>query len=484
MSALLGIDVGTTGTKALLLDAETGVIAEAERTTQLHSLHPGWAEEDTAEWWANVCATTRELVGSAGVAVAGVGVTGMVPCTILLDERGEPLRWSIQQNDARSGEQVARLNERLAGANVLQRTGSAITQQSTGPRFLWLAEHEPEIWAQTRTVLGSYDYVTMRLCGSRTVEANWALETGLLDFAAMDWADDVLEACGGRRELLPPIHRCHEVVGAVTAHAARETGLREGVPVVAGTADHIGSTFASGVLEDGDLLVKLGGAGDIMLAVDDPFVDDRLYLDFHLLPERFVLSGCMATSGSLIKWFQRELADGVSLAQLDAQAALVPPGAGGVVCLPYFLGEKTPINDPQATGAFIGLQLTHGRGHLFRALMEGVAFGFRHHIDVFAERGHRPLRARVTDGGSRSRVWTQITADVIGLPLEKVTMRSGSAFAAAFCAGMGVGAFTSWRDIDRFVAVDEVVEPRHHHVYDRNYRAYRELYPALKGVLV
>ncbi len=483
MSVLLGIDVGTTGTKALLLDPDRGVVAEAERPSTLHSLHAGWAEEDTDEWWANVCAITHELLDGSEQDVLGIGVTGMVPCTIPLDQRGVPLRWSIQQNDARSVVEVEELRRRLEGAEVLERTGSAITQQSTGPRLLWLAEHEPDVWRRTRTLMGSYDFITMRLSGARSVEANWALETGLLEFARMDWADDVLEACGGRKELLPPIRRCDEVVGAVTREAAVATGIREGVPVVAGTADHIGSTFASGVLDEGDLLVKLGGAGDIMLAVDAPFVDDRLYLDFHLLPGRFVLSGCMATSGSLIKWFQRECAAGAGLAQLDEEAAAVPPGAGGVICLPYFLGEKTPINDPEATGAFVGLRLTQDRGHLFRAVLEGIAYGFRHHQEVFADRGHRPLRARVTDGGSRSRVWTQITADVLGLPLEKVTLRSGSAFAAAFCAGMGVGVFTGWRDVDRFASVDEVIEPQHYDVYDRGYRAYRELYPMLKGVL-
>jgi xylulokinase len=481
MSVLLGIDVGTTGTKSILLDSERGVIAEAERPTQLRSLHPGWAEEDTAEWWANVCATTRELVD--GVAIAAVGVSGMVPCTIPLGEDGEPLRWSIQQNDARSVTEVEELRRRLAGTHVLERTGSAVTQQSTGPRLLWLAEHEPDVWSRTRTLVGSYDFVTMRLTGARVVEANWALETGLLDFAAMDWADDVLEACGGRRDLLPPLRRCNQVVGTVTRAAADETGLPEGVPVVAGTADHIGSTFAAGVLEVGDLLIKLGGAGDIMLAVDEPMVDERLYLDFHLLPDRYVMSGCMATSGSLIKWFQREMATGASLSQLDEEAAAVEPGAGGVICLPYFLGEKTPVNDARATGAFVGLQLTQSRGHLFRAVLEGIAYGFRHHMDVFAERGHRPLRARVTDGGSRSIVWTQITADVLGMPLEKVMQRSGSALAAAFVAGMGVGVFTDWRDVERFVSVEEVVEPHHHDAYERGYAQYRALYPALKGVL-
>ena len=159
----------------------------------------------------------------------------------------------------------------------------------------------------------------------------------------------------------------------------------------------------------------------------------------------------------------------------------MPPGAGGVFCLPYFLGEKTPINDPEATGAFVGLQLTQSRGHLFRAVLEGIAYGFRHHLEVFAERGHRPLRARVTDGGSRSRVWTQITADVLGIPLEKVTLRSGSAFAAAFCAGMGVGAFSDWRDVDRFVAVDEVIEPHPDDVYERGLPALPGSVPGPQG---
>jgi xylulokinase len=191
----------------------------------------------------------------------------------------------------------------------------------------------------------------------------------------------------------------------------------------------------------------------------------------------------MATSGSLIRWFQRVLADGTELSELDKEAERVAPGSGGIIALPYFLGEKTPINDPDATGAFVGLQLAHDRGNLFRAVLEGIAFGFRHHLDVFEELGHPPRRVRVTDGGSKSRVWTQITADVLGLPLEKIAMRSGSAVAAAFVAGIGVGIFDDWRDIESFVAVTEVVEPSPNDAYDHNYAVYRSLYPALKEVL-
>ncbi len=483
MSVLLGIDVGTTGTKALLLDPERGVVAEAERPSSLHSLHAGWAEEDTGEWWANVCATTRELLDGFDGEVAGVGVTGMVPCTIPLDEHGVPLRWSIQQNDARSVAEVEELRRRLAGADVLERTGSAITQQSTGPRLLWLAEHEPEVWSKTRTLMGSYDYIAMRLSGERSVEANWALETGLLDFAAMRWADDVLEACGGRTGAAPagaPLRRGRRRRDCRRrrrdrAQDGRAGGRRHGRPYRV----HLRLRRARG---------------------RRPARQARRRRRHHARRRRPVrrrtpVPRLPPAAGALraqrLHGHQRQ-PDQVVPARVRRRRR--PRAArrrgragtarlGGVLCLPYFLGEKTPINDPEATGALVGLRLTHTRGHLFRAVLEGIAFGFRHHLEVFAERGHRPLRARVTDGGSRSRVWTQITADVLGLPLEKVTLRSGSAFAAAFCAGRGVGVFPDWRDIDRFVTVDEVIEPQHYDVYDESYRAYRELYPTLKGVL-
>jgi xylulokinase len=480
MSVLLGIDVGTTATKALLLDPDRGPVAEAERRATVRSPRPGWAEADPEEWWSNVVALARQL--ASGVEVAAVGFSGMVPCVILLDEEGRVLRPSIQQNDARAVEEIRDLRARLSHSRILERTGSAITQQSVGPTLLWLQAHEPEAWARARTVLGSYDLMAFRLTGERNVEANWALESGLYDLERGAWAEDVLEACGARPSLLPPVRRPDEIVGRVTRGAAEATGLAPGTPVVAGSADHVASAFAAGLVEVGDMLVKLGGAGDILLVTDEPLVDERLYLDLHLVPGKYLPNGCMAVSGSLIRWFQERVTGGVPLEVLDREAEEAGAGAAGVVALPYFLGEKTPINDPEARGAFVGLHLGHGRGHLFRAILEAIAFGFRHHVEVFAERGHRPRRVRVTNGGARSRVWTQVTADVLGLPLEKLASSGGSALGAAFAAGMGVGAFGDWKEIERFAEVAEVIEPGERGVYERPYRIYRALYPALKEV--
>jgi xylulokinase len=482
VSLLLGIDIGTTATKAVLLDPDLGVVASADRPATLLSERPGWAEEDLEEWWANTVALCRELLaGRPPDALRAVGVSGMVPCVVLLDEHGRPIRRSIQQNDARAGAEVAELRQELRDARILDRTGSPVTQQSVAPTVRWLQRHEPDAWARARTLLGSYDAIAGRLTGERSVELNWAVESGLWDLGADGWAPDVLSAAAIDPGLLPPVRRPSEVVGNVTQRAAAETGLPQGTPVVAGSADHVASAFAAGLVRPGDLLVKLGGAGDILFTTERMVLDERLYLDLHLAPGLYLPNGCMATSGSFIRWFQR-IVGGPSLARLDREAEAAAPGSGGVVALPYLMGEKTPLNDPDARGAFTGLSLATGRGELFRAVLESIAFGFRHHLDVFAEHGLAPVRVRVSDGGSRSRAWTQVTADVLGLPLETLRSAGGSALGVAYAAGMGVGVFSEWTAIERFVATDRVVEPRHHEAYAEPYRVYRALYPALRSV--
>lgn len=481
MKAILGIDIGTTSTKAIVFDPSKGVIAKAERDSNLVSRFAGWAEEDANLWWSNVVELIRELV--AGQPVAAVAVTGMVPCVVLSDATGEPLRLSIQQNDARAVDEITELRRSLRDARILERTGAPITQQSIAPTLLWLARHEPDVWSRTKLIQGSYDFIVTRLTGVPGVEANWALESGLFDLETAAWANDVLAAANVPSGLLPPIRQPIDIVGAVSHEAAAATGLAEGVPVVGGAADHVAAAFAAGVIDEGEMLIKLGGAGDILMATNVPLIDERLFLDLHVIPGKYLPNGCMATSGSLIRWFQRELGQGLPLVDLDSEAQAVGAGAGGIVALPYFLGEKTPLNDPHARGAFVGLHLGHRRAHLYRALLEAVAYGFRHHIEVLADLGQEPQRIRVSDGGAKSRVWTQIIADVIGKPVEIVDGQGGAAVGAAFVAGMAVGLFSDWREIDRFTTVSASITSHPDDVYERGYQAYRRLYPALREVL-
>ncbi len=482
---LMGIDIGTTATKIILIDLDGHVVASAEEPSTLLSQHAGWAEEDANEWWQNVCLGVPRCIQSAGISasqVGAVGVSGMVPTIVLLDKSGRVLRNSIQQNDARAIQEIEYLRSRTDSADILRRTGSAITQQTIGTKILWLRRHEPQILESAAHLMGSYEFITHRLTGAFYIERNWALESGYFDLYKEDWDNDILALSTIDRSLLSNVRWPSEVIGQVTPEAAALTGLQEGTPVVAGSADHIASAFSSGLKNHGDLLVKLGGAGDILISMDTILVDERLFLDYNDIPAKYIASGCMASSGSLIKWFRNQFAPGASYAELDAAAASIPAGSEGLVLLPYFLGEKTPIQDPQARGTLVGLTLTHTAAHVYRAVLEGISYGFYHHLQVLAEHGMTPTYARCANGGARSELWKQVTSDVLGIRLEQVANHPGSSLGAAFCAGMGVGAFTRWDEIEHYIRIATISQPdpANHARYQKMFVLYREIYEALK----
>ncbi len=489
MALLLGLDIGTTSTIGILIDPGGRTLATAHRAVSLHAEHPGWAEQDPEDWWRNACAVCRELIDRTGIAptdIAGIGITGMLPAVVLLDATGRPARRSIQQSDGRVGREVAEMAAETDPAAFLARTGNGITQQLVGAKLRWLARHEPDALARAETLFGAYDFVVHRLTGVRSLEANWALESGFYDIDRGDLADDLLALGHAGRDLLPPVRKGHEVVGSVTAAAAAITGLAAGTPVVAGAADHIASAFVAGVKGAGDVLIKFGGAGDILLSTDRPRPDPRLFLDFHIMPDLWMPNGCMACSGSLLNWMADRLAvppgAGRPHARLDALAEAVPPGAEGLVLLPYFLGEKTPIQDPAARGTLVGLGLHHTTGHLWRATLEAVVFGFRHHVDVARDLGYPIARVLASDGGTASAVWMQIAADALQQPVHLLEGHPGSCLGAAYVAGVGVGAIDGWDAIDRFVRPGRTVTPRQEAAatYDHAYGLYRDVYEALK----
>ncbi|WP_277584640.1 FGGY-family carbohydrate kinase [Psychrobacillus antarcticus] len=481
---LLGIDIGTTSTKLALINTSGNIITSISKEVHLISPQPGWAEEDPHSWWENVKFLIPEILIKSLLypeQIAAVGVSGMVPTLICLDEKGNPLRNSIQQNDTRAWKEIEELKVITSHLDILEDTGSEITQQSIAPKIMWLQKNEPNILAQTKSICGSYEFITRKLTGNtiKYNENNWALESGLFNFNNRTWHNELLHIANIKSEWLSQTYGSHEIIGCI--QGSHETCLIEGTPIVAGAADHVASAFSAGLINDGDMLIKLGGAGDILITSQTPVRDKRLYLDYHLIPGLYLPNGCMASSGSLIKWFQNELTNKTALDDLEAEAQKTSSGSDGLITLPYFLGEKTPLNNPKARGMVIGLHLGHTRGHIYRSILEGIGFGFYHHIEVFKELGLQLNKIRITNGGSKSKLWRQIIADITGLELESIIEHPGSSLGAAFIAGMGSGEIQEWSDIHKYIKIEETIFPdsNKYDGYQKLYKIYRSSYEKL-----
>lgn len=479
----IGIDLGTTGTKCVLFAPGVGIVAQASRPARLFSPRPGFAEADPAEWLTNVHECIRELLAGSGVPasdIAAVAASGMVPAVVVCDADGAPLFPAILQNDVRADVEVRDVQERTAGIDLVAVTGSEVTQQSVAPTLLWLSRNEPEVWARARIVQGSYDWILTRLGAAPHVEQNWAIESGLFRLDG-GFVPEVAAAGGFDESLIPAMAVPGTDVGFVNAETAGTTGLSISTRLIVGGADHVLSAFAAGVEKPGDWLVKLGGAGDILVASDRPITDGRLYLDAHPRPGHWLPNGCMATSGSLIRWFQN-LVGGTSLLDLDAEAAQRPPA--DLLCLPYFLGEKSPLHDPYLRGGFAGLHLGHTRADLYRSVLESIAFGFRHHVEVFRELGVPLSRVRITNGGSKSTLWKQIHSEVLGTEMYPIVDHPGASIGAALLAAIGTGLITNWDEASEYARFGTPVTPDPERVaaYDEQYQVWRDLGNALTPI--
>ena len=475
-SLILGVDIGSSGLKAVLLDVEKGIVAVSDQALDLYSDHTGWAEADTEQWWSALCTVVPDLIRQAKCSAAeirAVAVSGMVPAVVIADANGKALRRAMLQNDARATAEIKELSVKLEGVDLLTLTGSQLTQQSVAPTALWIAKNESANWTATKMIFGSYDWMAARLGATPHVELNWAIESGLYGFDRSP-IEKVINATEISWPPLLQVQQPGSLVGKVSIQAAADTGLHLGTEIYVGGADHVLSAYGAGLVNNGDCLVKLGGAGDILAVSDEFFIDKRLYLDAHPIAGKWLPNGCMATSGSLLRWEQHLLGD-IELSTLDVEASESQPGA--LLTLPYFLGEKSPLHDPDLRGVIAGLHLGTTRGDIHRSFLEAIAYGFKQHFQVFEEGGLTINNPRVTNGGSKSRLWREILADVLGRDLTSIIKHPGASFGAAVCAGIGSGAIADWSYVKGALEQGEVISPNpnNRERYLDRYEAFIEL---------
>lgn len=478
----LGIDIGTTSVKAIISDRESNILFEASRSHDLISLRAGYAEENTLDWERNILSLLTEIAQNFDTSrLTGVCFSGMVPTMIFLDSEGRPLYNSVQQNDARAVDEIDEWKGKLNEDEYFARTGNTINQQVLFPKITWFRKHHPEILEKAAALLGSYNYGAYLLTGRLSVDTNWALESGMWLVREKRWDGDLVRMAGISESLLPEVRESCDVIGYTTADVQTRTGFPAGIPVTAGIADHVASAFSTGVRDEGDLLLKIGGAGDILYATKSLALNKRLFIDYHPIEGTYLLNGCMASSGSIVKWLM-EIMGLDDFDRITPESAKLPPGSDGLILLPYFLGEKTPIFDVKARGVFFGLNLSHTRAHMFRAVLEAVAFGFLHHVETLREGGCEVKRVFLSNGGARSPLWKEIVLDVIGRPGTYIANHPGSSMGAAFIAMKSAGADPDWTALDRFIekGIELGFSRENHRKYQGYYAMYRKLYETLK----
>src|SRR5215210_342848 len=474
MSVAVGLDVGTSGVKALAVSSAGQVLARAEAGYGLSTPRPGWAEQDPADWWA---ATERVLAELRADDVAGIGLSGQMHGLVALDAAGEVIRPAILWNDQRTAEQCREIEQRVGFERLVELTGNRALTGFTAPKLLWLREHEPESYGRIARIMLPKDYVRLRLCGEHAIDVADASGTLLFDVARRRWSDEVLEALEIPREWLPRALESAEVSGTTP----------DGVPVAAGAGDQAAGALGVGVVEPGPASVVLGTSGVVFSALDAYRADPqaRVHVFCHAAPGRWHAMGVMLSAACSLQWFRDALAPGVAFGDLIEEAARWEPGAEGLTFLPYLAGERTPHADPDARGAFTGLSLRHDRGALARAVLEGVALGLRDCLDVVRAVGAEPDRGRASGGGARSELWLRIVASVLELPVERLAVEEGAAYGAALLGGIAGGV---WADAEEAVAA--CVRPRGRvdpkpgwiEPYRERRERFRALYPALHDI--
>jgi xylulokinase len=497
---LLGIDVGTYSSKGVLCTPDGDVLESAAVEHGLSLPRPGWAEHDAdGVWWSDFVQICRTLLGGrySGEDVGGIAVSAIGSCMLPVDREGRPLRAGILYGiDTRAADEIDWLNRRFGEQALFDLSGMALTSQAIGPKILWLRRNEPDNFARTHKILTASSYLILRLTGEYVIDRHTgSYFNPLVDIGRLEWdgrfAEPIVDL-----DRLPRFMWSDEIAGEVSVRAAAETGLRVGTPVTAGTVDAAAEAISVGVVAPGDMMVMYGTTMFFILVTDRPVPDPRMWATAFCFPGLYDVAGGMATSGALTRWFRDQLgtpemaeeaAGGPNAyAALADLAAGVPVGAGGVVCLPYFSGERTPINDPLARGVFAGLTLSHTRAHLYRAVLEGTAFGVRHNLEAMRGMGAEPRRLVAVGGGAKNRLWLRIVSDASGLAQDVPERTIGASYGDAYLAGVATGIIADRSSLQRDwvkIATRLEPDPERHAAYAPFYGVYRRLYESAKEEL-
>lgn len=490
---LLGIDVGTYHSKGVLVDSAGKVLRSASIEHEMSIPQPGWAEQDAdMVWWKDVVGLCRLILDGhpyTGGDVGAIAMSAIGPCMLPLDDHDRPLRPGILYGvDTRASEEIDLLNQAIGEKTLFDFCGMALSSQAVGPKILWMKRHEPGLWKRVRHVTTASSYLTLRLTGEKVIDRHTASHyMPLIDIRSLEWSE---RFAGQIIDLgkLPRLAWSNEVAGSVSQAGAAETGLKPGTPVAVGAVDALSEAVSVGVVQPGDLMLMYGSTAFFILVLSKPCPDVRTWTTAGAFRGQFNLAAGMATTGSLTRWFRDEFAadleKGTAYDRLFDAAAKVEPGAQGLILLPYFSGERTPINDPKARGVIAGLTLAHDRNHLFRAVLEGVAYGIRHNMETFGSIGAHVERAVAVGGGAKGSTWLQIVSDITGIPQLVPANTIGASYGDAFLAGLAAGT-VKMEDLSRWVTPERTIIPNQElrSRYDAGYANYLDLYTQTRDLI-
>lgn len=498
MAYLIGIDVGTGGVKTIAVNESGTIVARSFHEYPLSQPKPGWTEQNPNDWWQATLKSLQDVaqqLGSGAKDVKGIGLSGQMHSSVFLDAERNVIRPAILWNDGRTAPQCRWITQKVGREALIQHTSNPALEGFTAPKIVWLMQNEPENYAKVRWVLLPKDYIRMRLTGEIYTEISDAAGTLLLDVSRRIWSETVMEKLGIDPEIMPPIRESIDVCGTLTNEIAEATGLPAGIVVAGGGADNACGAVGAGIVKSGRALSSIGTSGVVLVQTDEPRTDPegKVHTFNHAIPHRWYNMGVSLSAGLSLKWFrdtlghlekQMETLSGIDAYDLlTKQAASIPPGSEGLLFLPYLTGERTPHADANARGVFFGISARHTKGHLIRAVLEGVVFALRDSLEIIKGMGTAVEEIRAIGGGAKSSLWRQIQADILSVNIATLNIDEGPAFGAALLAGVAAGVYGSVTEAaESSISIVEVTEPnpKTAEIYDEYYQAYRALYPALK----